>query len=248
MKSSDFYAAFAKTIRNDAPKPPDPVTGQPKTSKSEENKLKREKEAKEKADRDRQEKERLEREAREKAEREKQEREAKEKAKAKAEKAERAEREAKEREKAERSERDRLEKEKAEKAKATAVNTPAPPKNELDLYINQITSLKADVKRYKSEVDKLRKENDKLRSEKEEIEKELAACKEKLADDHSDEEQKERAVVLHDFDGDEENKQLRLRKGEYVTVLAKHESGWWTGELPNGDVGFFPEGFVEVVN
>jgi len=54
---------------------------------------------------------------------------------------------------------------------------------------------------------------------------------------------KEIVVTLYDYMGDASLGQLSFSAGEAIEVLAKHESGWWTGVL-KGRKGLFPSNFA----
>ncbi|XP_021948579.1 rho guanine nucleotide exchange factor 7 isoform X2 [Folsomia candida] len=41
------------------------------------------------------------------------------------------------------------------------------------------------------------------------------------------------------------NDELRLEKGEILTVTRKEDGGWWEGTLSNGKTGWFPSNYVE---
>jgi len=88
----------------------------------------------------------------------------------------------------------------------------------------------------------LQKEVSKLRTKLSEREREIDALKQQVKGKTAS-----KAVVVYDFAGDPAGRQLRLRKGEVLHIRDTHESGWWTGETPDGEVGFFPSGYVTVV-
>lgn len=47
----------------------------------------------------------------------------------------------------------------------------------------------------------------------------------------------------------EHEDELELHEGDIITVLCKEleDKGWWKGEL-NGNVGVFPDNFVELLS
>lgn len=40
-----------------------------------------------------------------------------------------------------------------------------------------------------------------------------------------------------------ENDELTIKPGDVITVMIRHDDGWWKGEL-NGKVGLFPASYV----
>lgn len=80
---------------------------------------------------------------------------------------------------------------------------------------------------------------------------------EKEEDEEEDEEEEEedgneettykhsihKVIAKNTFHGDEEG-DLPFRKGDIITVLQTHPSGWWTGRL-HGHIGIFPVTYVK---
>lgn len=54
-----------------------------------------------------------------------------------------------------------------------------------------------------------------------------------------------KAKALYDYTADEEN-ELGFKEGNIITILKKHEGGWWEGEC-NGKIGIFPGNYVEII-
>jgi sorting nexin-9/18/33 len=53
--------------------------------------------------------------------------------------------------------------------------------------------------------------------------------------------------ALYDFDGESSSAELSIRVGEILTITRKDVgSGWMEGENSNGQIGLFPEAYVEV--
>lgn len=59
---------------------------------------------------------------------------------------------------------------------------------------------------------------------------------------------REVAKVMFPYAAEHED-ELELKEGDLITVLCKEleDKGWWRGEL-NGQVGVFPDNFVELTN
>ena len=59
---------------------------------------------------------------------------------------------------------------------------------------------------------------------------------------------RELARVLFPYTAEHED-ELELREGDIITVLCKEleDKGWWKGELA-GNVGVFPDNFVELLS
>ncbi|KAK9458407.1 Peroxin 13, N-terminal region-domain-containing protein [Dipodascopsis uninucleata] len=61
--------------------------------------------------------------------------------------------------------------------------------------------------------------------------------------------------ALYDFKPENEAIELGLKKGEIIAILSKdslgegaeHEPTWWRGRLRNGQMGYFPSNYVEVI-
>ena len=93
--------------------------------------------------------------------------------------------------------------------------------------------------------------------EDEEDEEEEEEVEEKEEDEEEDEEEEEedgneettykhsihKVIAKNTFHGDEEG-DLPFRKGDIITVLQTHPSGWWTGRL-HGHIGIFPVTYVK---
>ena len=47
----------------------------------------------------------------------------------------------------------------------------------------------------------------------------------------------------------QEEDELSLQEGQLITIITKHceDEGWWKGEI-DGNVGLFPDNFVEIVS
>ncbi|CAO3622468.1 unnamed protein product [Mucor fragilis] len=57
----------------------------------------------------------------------------------------------------------------------------------------------------------------------------------------------ERAMVLHDYKPENED-EIKLMRGEYVTVIDHMENdGWWKGISESGATGIFPSNFVQIL-
>lgn len=58
---------------------------------------------------------------------------------------------------------------------------------------------------------------------------------------------RELARVIFPYVNEHED-ELELQKGDIITVLCKEleDKGWWKGEL-NGNIGVFPDNFVELL-
>ncbi|KAI8063410.1 SH3 domain-containing protein [Gilbertella persicaria] len=57
-----------------------------------------------------------------------------------------------------------------------------------------------------------------------------------------------KAMVIHDYKPENQD-EIQLMRGEYVTVIDKMENdGWWKGTSENGATGIFPSNFVQVVD
>lgn len=56
------------------------------------------------------------------------------------------------------------------------------------------------------------------------------------------------ARVIHNYPAENPD-ELTLTEGDLITILDKdHEDdGWWKGKLSNGQIGVFPDNFVELV-
>ncbi|KAK9298324.1 hypothetical protein QLX08_008326 [Tetragonisca angustula] len=68
------------------------------------------------------------------------------------------------------------------------------------------------------------------------------------SDKHKDQESKKLCKVLFPYEAANID-ELTLNEGDIITLLSTNASdkGWWIGEL-NGQVGLFPDNFVEVLN
>ncbi|KAG2179346.1 hypothetical protein INT44_006191 [Umbelopsis vinacea] len=56
-----------------------------------------------------------------------------------------------------------------------------------------------------------------------------------------------KAIVTHHYDPDQED-ELTLMKGEYVTILEREaDDGWWKGVNERGETGVFPSNFVKEI-
>jgi len=55
-----------------------------------------------------------------------------------------------------------------------------------------------------------------------------------------------KAIVVHDFAGDEEEFQLSLAQGDLVYIVERHDSGWWWAETPDGRKGYFPQTYLKI--
>ena len=55
----------------------------------------------------------------------------------------------------------------------------------------------------------------------------------------------QKVQALYDFEPQEEN-ELRMKKGDVVTVLEKVDQNWWMGEF-DGRSGLFPVPYVKEV-
>ncbi|ORY96518.1 SH3 domain-containing protein [Syncephalastrum racemosum] len=56
-----------------------------------------------------------------------------------------------------------------------------------------------------------------------------------------------KAMVLHEYEPESED-ELRLMRGEYITITDKLEDqGWWQGTNESGQTGVFPSNFVQVL-
>jgi len=54
--------------------------------------------------------------------------------------------------------------------------------------------------------------------------------------------------VLYDFDGDVENGELIIRDGDIINITRQNVGdGWWEGSINGGQIGLFPETYVEVI-
>ena len=51
-------------------------------------------------------------------------------------------------------------------------------------------------------------------------------------------------VAAFDFEPQEDG-ELRLRKGDKITVLDKSDANWWKGETADKKVGMFPVPYVK---
>lgn len=76
------------------------------------------------------------------------------------------------------------------------------------------------------------------------LKEKLNILKKKLSENF--ESDKSFARVIYNFYGESEN-ELSLKKGDIVTILEKHEDGWWGGEC-NGIQGYFPCNFIEIID
>ncbi|OAD51954.1 Intersectin-1 [Eufriesea mexicana] len=72
------------------------------------------------------------------------------------------------------------------------------------------------------------------------------ACEE--PDKHKDQDSKKMCKVLFPYEAANVD-ELTLNEGDIITLLSTNASdkGWWIGEL-NGQVGLFPDNFVEILN
>ncbi|XP_076172801.1 uncharacterized protein LOC143149368 isoform X2 [Ptiloglossa arizonensis] len=68
------------------------------------------------------------------------------------------------------------------------------------------------------------------------------------SDKHKDHDNKEMCKVLFSYEAANED-ELTLSEGDIITLLSKValDEGWWIGEL-KGQVGLFPDNFVEIIN
>ncbi|KAI8580407.1 hypothetical protein K450DRAFT_236892 [Umbelopsis ramanniana AG] len=56
-----------------------------------------------------------------------------------------------------------------------------------------------------------------------------------------------KGIVTHHYDPDQED-ELTLMKGEYVTILEREsDDGWWKGVNERGEIGVFPSNFVKEI-
>ncbi|KAI9359129.1 SH3 domain-containing protein [Pilaira anomala] len=56
-----------------------------------------------------------------------------------------------------------------------------------------------------------------------------------------------KAMVIHDY-VPENNDEVKLMRGEYITVVDQLENdGWWKGTTENGETGLFPSSFVQIL-
>lgn len=56
-----------------------------------------------------------------------------------------------------------------------------------------------------------------------------------------------KAVVMYDFEGNQDNGELRLVAGEEVTITQTTiGDGWWEGTDKRGKTGIFPATYVQV--
>ncbi|CAK9829587.1 SH3 domain-containing kinase-binding protein 1 [Anthophora retusa] len=68
------------------------------------------------------------------------------------------------------------------------------------------------------------------------------------SDKHKDQDKKEVCKVLFPYEAANVD-ELTLNEGDIITLLSRNapDKGWWIGEL-DGQVGLFPDNFVEVIN
>ncbi|XP_053975351.1 SH3 domain-containing kinase-binding protein 1-like [Hylaeus volcanicus] len=68
------------------------------------------------------------------------------------------------------------------------------------------------------------------------------------SDKHKDQDKKETCKVLYSYEAANED-ELTLSEGDIITLLSRDvpDEGWWLGEL-KGQVGLFPDNFVEIIN
>merc|ERR1712137_621757 len=52
------------------------------------------------------------------------------------------------------------------------------------------------------------------------------------------------ATVIHSYQPTSEE-EIKLSKGETLTVYEKHDNGWWVGETLTGIIGIFPGSYVQ---
>ena len=58
----------------------------------------------------------------------------------------------------------------------------------------------------------------------------------------------EHASVLYDFSGLPESGEISLKEGDVITVTNKSiGDGWWEGSTSDGQIGLFPEAYVQLI-
>ncbi|KAL9110071.1 MAG: hypothetical protein Q9227_005410 [Pyrenula ochraceoflavens] len=55
-----------------------------------------------------------------------------------------------------------------------------------------------------------------------------------------------KALVQYDYAADEDN-EITLREGEYITNIEQVDTDWWMGQNESGETGLFPSNYVEMV-
>ncbi|KAI7862457.1 SH3 domain-containing protein [Spinellus fusiger] len=55
-----------------------------------------------------------------------------------------------------------------------------------------------------------------------------------------------KAMVLHDYTPTQQD-EIKLIRGEYITIKEKEDTAWWTGTNEQGQYGTFPAEFVQII-
>ena len=116
-------------------------------------------------------------------------------------------------------------------------------------YIDPLPLVKGKSKQTEPNEDE--KENEEEEEEEEEDDDDDDEVKDPEEEDDDEEHQESGGPmscrVIEDYTGDPDNQEIDLYEDEVLQILHKTNSGWWCVQTPDGEVGWAPSTFLEVL-